>query len=127
MAVHDDWVVVYRGFAVPALDLVQAMLHAEGLEPRRLGKASPALLGIGNFAVEQLIEVSREHEQAALALLAASVQGSTDTERSEELETQALNAPTDSPSPAVPERAGFTAPMIVLIVVVAILLFFWMR
>lgn len=112
---------------MPALDLVQAMLHAEGLEPRRLGKASPALLGLGNSAVEQLIEVPREHEQAALALIAASLQGSPDAAQSEDLEKQALSAPMEPSNRTVPERGGFSAQMIALIVVVIILLFLWMR
>jgi hypothetical protein len=120
----NDWVVVYRGFAVPALDLVQAMLHAEGLEPRRLGNASPALLGVGNFAVEQLIEVPRKHEQAALALIAAS--GPTDEGQSDELENEALNAKTPA-NASVPPRAGFDAQTIALIVVAAILLYLWLQ
>jgi hypothetical protein len=123
----DDWVVVYRGYSVPALDLVQAMLHAEGFSPRRLGKASPALLGIGNSAVEQLIEVPRAHEQAALALIAASAQGSSDAAQAEELEEQALSAPPEPSSPAAQERGGFSPPMIALIVVVVTLLFLWSR
>jgi hypothetical protein len=122
----DEWVVVYRGLAVPALDLVQAMLHAEGLEPRRLGKASPALLGIGNFAVEQLIEVPRKHEQAALALIAASLLPPTDEAQSEALENEALNATTPA-NTAVPTRAGFNEQTIALIVVAAILLYLWLR
>jgi len=124
---HDAWVVVYRGFAVPALDLVQAMLEAEGLEPRRLGKANPAMLGIGNSAVEQLIEVRREHEQAAVALIAASLQGSADAAQSEELEQQALNAPMEPSNRGVPERGGFSAQMIALIVAAFVLLFLWLR
>jgi hypothetical protein len=123
----DDWAVVYRGFAVPTLDLVQAMLDAEGLEPRRLGKANPALLGIGNSAVEQLIEVPREHEQAALALIADSLRGPADGAQSEELEKEALNAPIEPPHRTVLERGGFSAPTIALIVVAVILFVLWMR
>jgi hypothetical protein len=123
----DDWAVVYRGFSVPALDIVQAMLQAEGLEPRRLGKASPAMLGAGNFAVEQLIEVPREHEQVALALIADALRGSTDAARSEELETQALSAPPASASPAVAGQGGFSARVIAVIVVVAVVLYLLLR
>lgn len=122
-----DWVVVYRGFAVPTLDLVQAMLDAEGLEPRRLGKASPALLGVGNSAVEQLIEVPREHEQSALALIAASLGGLNETAPSDDLEQQALNAPSDSAIAGQRPGRGFSAEMIALIVVVAVALFLWLR
>jgi hypothetical protein len=124
----EDWVVVYRGFAVPALDLVEAMLQSEGLEPRRLGKASPSLLGVGDWAIEQLIEVPREHEQAALALVAASLQVSSDATQADDLETQALNAPREPPNDAADaKRGGLNVKTIMLIVVVAILLFFWMR
>jgi hypothetical protein len=125
MESSDDWVVVYRGFAVPMLDLVQGMLHAEGLEPRRLGTASPAQLGVGNFAVEQLIEVPRKHEQTALMLIAASA--SVDASQSDELEKQALNAPKEPPSPVGSGRSDLGAQVIVLTVVVAIILFFWLR
>jgi PleD family two-component response regulator len=124
---HDDWVVVYRGFAVPALDLVQAMLDAEGFEPRRLGRANPALLGVGNAAVEQLIEVRREHENAAVALITASLQASPDAAQSEKLEQQALSAPIEPSSRSVADRGGFSPQIIALIVAAFILLFLWLR
>lgn len=123
----DDWAVVYRGFSVTVLELVQAMLHAEGLEPRRLGKANPALLGVGNFAVEQLIAVPREHEQEALALIAETLRASTDAAQAEELETQALSAPTALRTATGSGRGGFSAPMIALIVGLAVLLYLWLR
>jgi hypothetical protein len=122
----DDWVVVYRGFAVPTLDLVQTMLQAEGLEPRRLGKATPALLGVGSFAVEQLIEVPRQHEETARALIAASLQAPTDAAQSEELEAQALSMPAEPSDSEEAKRRGFSAQTIALIVVVAIVLYFWL-
>ena len=123
----DDWVVVYRGFALPALDLVEAMLQAEGLEPRRLGKASPSLLGVGDNAIEQLIEVPRAHEQAALALIAASRDGSNDATQADDLAAQALNAPAEPSSDAADAKRGsLNAKTIALIVVVIVLLFLWM-
>ena len=113
---------------MPALDLVEAMLRAEGLEPRRLGNASPSLLGVGDWAIEQLIEVPSEREQAALALIAASLQASSDATQADDLETQALNAPREPPNDAAgAERGDLNVKTIVLIVAVALLLFLWMR
>jgi hypothetical protein len=101
------------------------MLRAEGLEPRRLGKASPALLGAGDWAIEQLIEVPRQHEPAARALIAASRPG--EDAQSNDLDVQALSA---GPAPAIgagrPER-GFSGLIIGLIVALAALLFFVLR
>lgn len=125
----DDWVVVYRGFAVSALDMVQTMLSAEGLEPRRLGNASPALMGVGDWAVEQLIEVPRGHEQAARALIAASPPASgEDPQQSADLEAEALSAGRAPANVAAqPERGGFSALIIALIVAVTVVLFFVLR
>ena len=89
---EEDYVVVYRGFDLAGLDLVESMLRAEGFEPRRLGKAQPALLGMGNATLEQLIAVAPEHEAAARALIAASQQAPSDPAQLKALEAQALDA-----------------------------------
>lgn len=94
----DDYVIVYRGFDVTGLDMVESMLRAEGLEPQRLGKAQPALLGVGNAAVEQLIAVAPEHADAAISLIGASQRVPNGQLELAELEAQALSAePARSP------------------------------
>jgi len=123
---QDDWVVVYRGHAMSALDLVEAMLAAEGLEPRRLGRASPALLGAGEMAIEQLIEVRAENVEAARALVVASESASSDPHAIEELEAEALRAEL----PREPERAASTGPSVwsmALIAVALVLAYLWLR
>ncbi len=124
----DDWVIVYRGFSVPALDLAETMLRAEGLEPRRLGQARPSLLGVGDSAIEQLIEVPREHEQAARDLIAASLQTSGDAKQADELEAQALNAAPEPPGDAADAKGGgFDAKTLALFIGLGLLLYFWLR
>jgi len=121
-----DWVVVYRGFAPSALDLVESMLRVEGLTPRRLGNAAPAMLGAGEWVVEQLIEVPREHEQAALALIESSRELARDPEFATELEAQALAAA----PPAAAARGSAQGPGVKLIVLfggVLLLLYCWLR
>ena len=92
MSTDEDWIVVYRSGSAAALDLVEAMLTAEGLQPRRLGRASPALLGAGESAVAQLIEVPAAHAEVARALVAASESADNDPKASAELEDEALRA-----------------------------------
>jgi hypothetical protein len=120
----DDFVVVYRGFSLPALELVEAMLRAEGLAPRRRGKASPALLGMGDYSVEQLIEVPREHEPAARALIASSANAPAQTD---ELEAQALSARPAASGAMADERGGFDRTVIAAIVLVAVAVLLWLN
>jgi hypothetical protein len=123
----EDWVVVYRGFAAPTLDMMQGMLEAEGLQPRRVGNASPALAGIGEAAIEQCIEVAPEHAQAARALIAASELPASDPTQADELEAQALNAPRETSTTSEADRGGFSVPVIALIVATLLVLFLLLR
>jgi hypothetical protein len=66
---HD---VVYRGYDPVELDLIEAQLRAAGVPYVRLGRGNAALLGVGNYIVEQLIEVGAEHADEARALISAA-------------------------------------------------------
>jgi hypothetical protein len=125
-----DWVVVYRGFEPAGLDLVESMLRVEGLEPRRLGQtSSPALLGVGEALVQQLVEVPREHVQAARALIAASNTLSPDAAVAEDLEAQALGDSIEQPAhddaPDARSRAGIRFPALLL--AAGFLIYLWLR
>ena len=87
----ENYVVVYRGFDLSALDLVESMLQAEGITPRRQGKTVPSMLGLGNAALEQLIAVAPERAAEARALIAASDHAQPQSEV-DDLEAQALGA-----------------------------------
>jgi hypothetical protein len=122
----SDYVVVYRGFDPAGLDLVESMLRAEGLEPRRLGKAQAALLGIGNAALEQLIAVAPEHESAALALIAASQQAS-EPGQLEALEAQALQARVPPDDVAVEGPSSQTVRLVLLLAAIVVVTLFALR
>lgn len=64
--------IVYRGTNTLELDMLEGMLAAEGLAVVRLGRASPALLGAGDSAFIQMLQVPTEQAPRALALLGAS-------------------------------------------------------
>jgi len=122
----DDWVVIYRGGSVAALDLLEAMLTAEGFEPRRLGRASPALLGTGESAVVQMITVRAQHAAAARALLEASSVASQDPGDIADLEEQAMRArPLADTRGVVPD--GPSIGTAVLLVLAVLLGYLWLR
>lgn len=123
-----DFVVVYRGFETATLDLVEAMLRAEGLGPRRLGRANPALAGVGNSAVEQLIEVPREHEQPARALIAAVQEAPATPDQLADLEAQAMSAEgREGDALDQTDTSGPDLRLMVLLVIAAILVFVALR
>ena len=102
----QERVVVYRGLEANALNMVEAMLDAEGMQPHRLGRANPALAGIGMHALEQRISVPAEHGEAARALIEQSEQVA-DADQAAKLEQQAVDAePIPSERPPLPSDSG---------------------
>jgi hypothetical protein len=85
------FVTVYRGLHGTTVDMVESMLASEGLEPRRLGRSQAALVGVGMYAVEQLIEVPKAHAERATTLIAALEQQASDVDEAQ-LEQAALAA-----------------------------------
>lgn len=84
--------VVYRSMDVVALALIEDRLRLAGLEPYRLGRVEPALLGAGMAALEQLIAVPQAHASAARALIEQTEQLAQDPSQQAELEAEALDA-----------------------------------
>ena len=64
--------IVYRGYDPVDLELVEAQLRAAAVPYVRLGRGNAAMLGVGNYIVEQLIEVAAEHVDEARALVSAA-------------------------------------------------------
>lgn len=88
---QSQWVVVYRGLSAGTVDVVEAMLRAQGLTPHRQGRGSPALAGVGMHALEQRISVRAEEADRAQELLEA-FDDELDDDALEKLETEALGA-----------------------------------
>jgi len=107
----DPHVEVYRGMDEAAVEMLESMLQTEGLEPRRLGRANAALVGVGMYAVEQRIEVPAEHAERARALIAEFERGA-DPAQVKALEQQALH--TAPPAEERDEQAGFGARRVAL-------------
>ena len=53
----DDWQVVYRGYDSTQLTVIEGLLSSMSIPARRLGRANPSLLGVGDTAILQLISV----------------------------------------------------------------------
>lgn len=85
-------VVVYRGMDTVVLDLVEDALRVRGLSPRRLGRANPALLGLGVASVEQLIAVPHACVQEASRVVQQWVSGSSSPDDEAALIAEALGA-----------------------------------
>jgi hypothetical protein len=83
--------IVFEATDTTLLDVVQHKLEAEGLEPRRLGRTHAALMGGGNAAFMQMIDVPVRHRELALLLLEAEQSGEVD-----DLDAQALAATADA-------------------------------
>ncbi|HMI90462.1 MAG TPA: DUF2007 domain-containing protein [Polyangiales bacterium] len=66
---HD---IVYRGYDPVELEMVEAQLRAADVPYVRLGRGNAAMLGVGNYIMEQLIEVPAEHVDEARALVSAA-------------------------------------------------------
>jgi hypothetical protein len=64
--------IVYRGYDPVEVELIEAQLRAAAVPYVRLGRGNAAMLGVGNYIVEQLIEVAAEHVDEARALVAAA-------------------------------------------------------
>jgi len=64
--------IVYRGYDPVELELIEAQLRAADVPYVRLGRGNAAMLGVGNYIVEQLIEVAAEHVDEARALVSAA-------------------------------------------------------
>lgn len=96
-------VVVYRGTDVTTLDLLEGLLRVEGLQPTRLGRADPALLGAGIGVVEQRIAVPPAHAARAEALIAGACRPLRDVAADARLEALALREPL--PADAMPPGA----------------------
>jgi len=120
---QSQWVVVYRGLNASTVDVVEAMLHAQGLTPHRQGRTSPALAGVGMHAMEQRISVQAEEADRARELLDA-FDGELDEGALEQLETEALGAE-PVPQPGSLEGASsltyFTFGVVVLAILAAAL------
>lgn len=97
-------VVVYRGFDLITLQLVETRLRLEGFEPQRLGRVDPALLGAGGAAFEQAIAVPEAQAQAASALIAELQATAADPETDAELEALAVSTPEIRVHPATAHR-----------------------
>ncbi len=88
---QPERVIVYRGFDAGLLDMVEGRLREEGLEPIRLGRSRPELLGIGTAALEQMIEVPAAMAEEARRLIEA-IHAKPDAKTLSELERQATEA-----------------------------------
>lgn len=119
MVSPNEPVVVYRSTDPVALDLVEDMLRVEGLSPQRLGRANPALLGAGAYAIEQLIAVPDRHADEARALIEARGAGPR-PEDVADLEQQALRARPEFANQA-PEGVHVDLRFLVLTGLVALL------
>ena len=104
---EEEWVVVYRGLVANTVDMVESMLEAEGLQPLRDGRASPALAGVGMHAVEQRISVLASSAQSARSLIEAFDAG-VDADTLADLEEQAIHAePVADEAPATDSSGQF--------------------
>lgn len=99
-----DPVVVYRGFDVITLQLVETRLRLEGFEARRLGRVDPALLGAGGSAFEQAITVPEAQAEAASALIAELQATAADPATGAALEALAVSTPEVKVRPATDHR-----------------------
>lgn len=117
-----QYVTVYRGLQQTAVEMLEAMLDAEGLRPRRQGRTNAALVGVGMYAMEQLIEVPAEHAERARELIAAFEQAPGDAQASA-LEEEALRAaPVTSASAPLDARPILRA----LALVAAVVALWWL-
>ena len=88
---QSEWIVVYRGVSASTVDVVEAMLQAQGLTPHRQGRTSPALAGVGMHAMEQRISVEAAEVDRARELL-EEFDKELDDEALSQLESEALDA-----------------------------------
>lgn len=64
--------IVYRGYDPVEVELIETQLRAADLPYVRVGRGNAAMLGVGNYIVEQLIEVPIHCFDEARALVAAA-------------------------------------------------------
>lgn len=125
----EDQVEVYRGTDVSTLALIEDMLTAEGFEPERLGRASPALVGVGIAALMQRIVVPRAHADEARALV-ERMEAERDATDDSELEAEAMRAsqPRDHPSAGQARALPPLRPAtLAFLIAIAILVVWWLR
>jgi len=67
-----EFTLVYKGFDPTEAGMLARLLEAEGIECRQLGSQHPAALGVGEFALEQRLEVADHDAARARELLAAA-------------------------------------------------------
>jgi hypothetical protein len=68
----NDFTLVHTGFDPLEAGMLARLLEAEGIACRQLGSQHPAAFGVGEFAVEQRLEVPRADAARARELIAAS-------------------------------------------------------
>ena len=64
--------IVYRGYDPVELELIESQLRAADLPYVRLGRGNAAMIGVGAYIVEQMIEVPLECFDEARALVASA-------------------------------------------------------
>jgi hypothetical protein len=96
--------IVYRGYDPVELELIETQLRAADMPYVRIGRGTAAMLGVGNYIVEQLIEVPIECFDEARALVAAA-RGDDALADSEDSDELALaGGESDEPGSTSPRR-----------------------
>jgi hypothetical protein len=91
--------IVYRGYDPVELELIETQLRAAEVPYVRVGRGNAAMLGVGNYIVEQLLEVPVDRYDEARALIAAA-RGEDYGEDSDELVLEASGLPAGVVQPA---------------------------